>query len=115
MSASFSPDTTVYHHAIKAAENVFTFTSKLPLEQRFVLNNQLKRSIILICNRLYAVTTSESKQILKRNIEMFIKVYAEIKTQIKMSQNLGHFNNTELASLEQCLDQILLSCKCTLV
>jgi len=114
MSVTLGPNTAVYKHAIKAAENVFTFTDKLPLEQRFVLNNQLKRSIILICNRLYAVTTSETKQLLKRNIEMFIKVYAETKTQIKMSQNLGHFNNSELVNLEQCLDQILLSCKCDL-
>ncbi len=114
MSVTISPYTTVYKHAIKAAENVFSYTSKLPLEQRFVLSTQLRRSIILICNRLHAVTNSETKQLLKRNIEMFVKVYAETKTQIKMSQNLGHINNTELVNLELYLDQILLSCKCDL-
>ena len=115
MSVTLGPDISVYQHAIKAAAEVYDLTSKLPLEQRFVLTTQLRRSIILICNRLYAVTTSESKQLLKRNLEIFIKVYAETKTQIKMLHNLGHFSNTELANLEQCLDQILLSCKCNLL
>lgn len=113
MSASLSADTSVYQHAIKAAEDVFIFTSKLPLEQRFVLSSQLRRSIVLICNRLFAVTTSDSKVVLKRNMDQFIIVYAETKTQIKLSQNLGHFNNSELANLEQCLDQILRFCKYT--
>lgn len=115
MSASLNIDTSVFYHAIKAAKNVFTFTSKLPLEQRFVFINQLNRSIILICNSLNAVNTCESRQLLKWNIEILVKVYSEIKTQIKMSQKIGGFNHTELANLEQYLDQILISCKSNLV
>ncbi len=111
MSALLRPDISVYQHAITVAAEVFKLTCKLPLQQRFVLTSQLRRSIILVCNRLSAVAYSDTKISLKRNSERFIQVYAEIKTQIKMSQMLGHFKPQELVALEYCLDNILLFCK----
>lgn len=111
MSEIIRPDISVYHHAITVAREVYTITCKLPVQQRFVLTSQLRRSIILICNRLSAVAYSNTKAEIKRNSELFIRVYAEIKTQIKMSQTLGHFKPAELVTLENCLDTILQYCK----
>ncbi len=111
MSVTLHKDISVYQQAIHAAAEAFSLTAKLPLQQRFVLTAQLRRSIILVCNQLAAVAISDSKQSLKRNSELFIKVYAETKTQIKMSQLLGHFKMDDLGALENQLDQILQCCK----
>jgi four helix bundle protein len=111
MSEIIRPDISVYNHAITVAREVFSLTCKLPVQQRFVLTSQLRRSIILVCNRLSAVAYSNTKAEIKRNSELFIRVYAEIKTQIKMSQTLGHFKPAELITLEDCLDNILQYCK----
>ncbi|MEN9598988.1 MAG: hypothetical protein RL596_1299 [Bacteroidota bacterium] len=111
MSEIIRPDISVYNHAITVAREVFSLTCKLPVQQRFVLTSQLRRSIILVCNRLSAVAYSETKAEIKRNSELFIRVYAEIKTQIKMTQTLGHFKPAELMTLEDCLDGILQYCK----
>jgi len=111
MSELLRPDISVYQHAITVAGEVFNLTCKLPVQQRFILTSQLRRSIILVCNRLSAVAYSDSKISLKRNSELFIRVYAEIKTQIKMSQFLGHFKPEELVTLEHCLDNILIFCQ----
>ena len=115
MSQILRPDISVYQQAITVAGEVFALTCRLPLQQRFILTTQLRRSIILVCNRLSAVANSESKPSLKRNSELFIRVYAEIKTQIKMSQSLGHFKPEELVTLEHYLDNILLYCKSNLL
>lgn len=111
MSEIIRPDISVYNHAITVAREVFSLTCKLPVQQRFVLTSQLRRSITLVCNRLSAVAFSETKAEIKRNSELFIRVYAEIKTQIKMTQTLGHFKPAELMTLEDCLDGILQYCK----
>ena len=111
MSEMIRPDISMYDHAITVAREVFSLTCKLPVQQRFVLTSQLRRSIILVCNRLSAVAHSSTKKEIKRHSELFIRVYAEIKTQIKMSQTLGHFQPTELSTLEGCLDTILQYCK----
>ena len=111
MSVTLHKDISVYQQAIQVAAEAFSLTAKLPLQQRFVLTAQLRRSIILVCNQLAAVALSDSKQTLKRNSELFIKVYAETKTQIKMSQLLGHFKMDDLGALENQLDQILQCCK----
>jgi four helix bundle protein len=114
MSETIRPDISVYQHAITVAKEVYNLTCKLPVQQRFVLTSQLRRSIILVCNRLSAVSLSETKPILKRNSELFIRVYAEMRTQIKLSLTLGHFTSNELITLEHCLDNILLYCQSNL-
>ncbi len=114
MSVTLHKDISVYQQAIQVTAEAFRLTAKLPLQQRFVLTAQLRRSIILVCNQLAAVSLSNSKQSLKRNSELFIKVYAETKTQIKMSQLLGHFKKDDLGALEIQLDQILQCCKSNL-
>jgi four helix bundle protein len=114
MSETLHKDITVYQQAIKVAAEAFKQTAKLPLQQRFVLTAQLRRSIILVCNQLAAVANSNCKISLKRNIEQFIKVYAETKTQIKMSLLLNHFEKGEMNALDVQLDQILQCCKSNL-
>jgi four helix bundle protein len=111
MSEIIRPEISIYHNAISVAREVFYLTCKLPVQQRFVLTSQLRRSIMLVCNRLAAVAHSTTKLDIKRNSEHFIRVYAEIKTQIKMSQSLGHFKPEELITLENYLDTILQFCK----
>ncbi len=114
MSVTQHKDISVYQKAIQVAAEAFSLTAKLPLQQRFVLTAQLRRSIILVCNQLAAVAQSNTKQSLKRNSDLFIKAYAETKTQIKMSLLLGHFMEGELGLLEDQLDQILSCCKSNL-
>lgn len=111
MSVIIHPDISVYNHAISVAKEVYILTCKLPIQQRFVLTAQLRRSINLVCNRLSAVSFSDSKATLKRNSELFIHVYAEIKTQLKMSLTLGYFTAQDLFLLQQSLDNILLLCE----
>jgi four helix bundle protein len=114
MSETLHKDISVYQQAIKVAAEAFKQTAQLPLQQRFVLTAQLRRSIILVCNQLAAVGNSNNKVLLKRNIEQFIKAYAETKTQIKMSILLGHFEKGEMNLLDKQLDQILQCCKSNL-
>lgn len=111
MSDIVRPDISVYQHAITVAKEVYRLTCKLPVQQRFVLTSQLRRSIINICNRLSAIAESNTKPSLKRNSQLFIKVYAEIQTQMKISVTLGHFTTNELANLTNSLDQILQVCE----
>lgn len=111
MSQTLRPDISVYQHAISVAGEVFRLTCLLPLQQRFVLTGQLRKSITLVCNRLSVFAGSSSRLHLKRNSELFIPAYAELKTQIKMSQSFGHFKPEELTKLETCLDQILHYCR----
>ena len=114
MSSTLHKDITVYQQAIKLAAEAFKQTAELPIQQRFVLTAQLRRSIILVCNYLAAVAKSNNKMALKRNMEQFIHVYAETKTQIKMSILLGHFENGEISKLDKQLDQLLESCNASL-
>ncbi|HJV19774.1 MAG TPA: four helix bundle protein [Sediminibacterium sp.] len=114
MSQTLRPDISVYQHAISVAGEVFRLTCLLPLQQRFVLTGQLRKSITLVCNRLSVFAGSNSKLQLKRNSELFIPAYAELKTQIKMSQSFGYFKPEELTQLETCLDQILHFCRLNL-
>jgi four helix bundle protein len=111
MSEIVRPDISVYQHAISVAKEVYQLTCKLPVQQRFVLTSQLRRSIINLCNRLSSFSEIDSKQALKKNCAFFIKVYAEIKTQMKISIKLGHFTTTDLSALESSLDQIILFCE----
>ncbi len=111
MSETVRPDISVYQQTILVAKEVYELTCKLPIQQQFVLTSQLRRSIINVCNRLAAFTDSNSKPSLKRNSEFFIKVYAEIKTQMKISITLGHFTSADLQTLESSLDQILIFCE----
>ncbi|MFN3300266.1 MAG: four helix bundle protein [Sediminibacterium sp.] len=111
MSETIRPDISLYQQTILVAKEVYELTCKLPIQQQFVLTSQLRRSIINVCNRLSAFTDSNSKSTLKRNSEFFIKVYAEIKTQMKISITLGHFTLADLSTLENSLDQILVFCE----
>lgn len=101
----------VYQYAMASAKQVYHLTCLLPVQQKFVLTAQLRRSIVMVCTRLSAVAFSDNKERLKRNSELFIRVYAELKTQIKMSLTLGHFQAPQLQPLEATLDQILLYCE----
>lgn len=100
-----------YQYALASAKQVYHLTCLLPVQQKFVLTAQLRRSMVLVCTRLSALANSESKERLKRNSELFIRVYAELKTQIKMSLTLGHFQAPQLQPLEATLDQILRHCE----
>jgi four helix bundle protein len=111
MSNITRPDISVYQHTIQVAKEVYQLTCTLPVQQRFVLTSQLRRSIILICNSLANISASDSKLAIKRNSEQFICVYAEIKTQLKISLTLGNFTATELFDLEQSLDTIRQLCE----
>lgn len=110
MSQTLRPDISVYQHAISVAREVFRLTCQLPLQQRFVLTGQLRKSISQVCIRLSVFAGSNNKAQLKRNSALFIPAYAELKTQIKMSQSFGHFKPQELEELETSLEQILRYC-----
>jgi four helix bundle protein len=111
MSETIRPDISLYQQTMLVAKEVYELTCKLPLQQQFVLTSQLRRSIINVCNRIAVFSESNSKMTLKRNSEFFIKIYAEIKTQMKISITLGHFTSADLLTLETSLDQILIFCE----
>lgn len=110
MSDTIQPDISVFKQAISVAEKVYLLSSILPEYHRFALTSQLRRSIVLICNNLTTVVNSDSKLAIKKNTEQFISVYAEIKTQLKISLTLGYFTRNELADLETALDYVLTFC-----
>ena len=111
MSENTKQELSIYQHSILAAKEVYRLTCTLPVQQRFVLSAQLKRTIIIVCNRVSAIAEAPSKPILKWQSAQFIKTYAELITQMKMSIRLGHFKEADLAELSKFMDQILVICE----
>jgi len=107
MSENTKPEISIYQHSILAAKEVYQLTCKLPVQQRFVLTAQLRRTIIIVCNRVSAIANAQTKPTLKWQSAQFIKSYAELITQMKMSIRLGHFKESDLAELSNFMDQIL--------
>lgn len=107
MSENTKPEISIYQHSIFAAKEVYQLTCKLPVQQRFVLTAQLRRTIIIVCNRVSAIANAQTKPTLKWQSAQFIKSYAELITQMKMSIRLGHFKESDLAELSNFMDQIL--------
>src|SRR5574343_1055918 len=107
MSENTKPEISIYQHSILAANEVYQLTCKLPVQQRFVLTAQLRRTIIIVCNRVSAIANAQTKPTLKWQSAQFIKSYAELITQMKMSIRLGHFKESDLAELSNFMDQIL--------
>lgn len=111
MSENTKPEISIYQHSILAAKEVYQLTCKLPVQQRFVLSAQLRRTIIVVCNRVSAISDAQTKPTLKWQSAQFIKSYAELITQMKMSIRLGHFGEAELLELSNFLDQIRIICE----
>lgn len=111
MSENTKPEISIYQHFILAAKEVYQLTCKLPVQQRFVLSAQLRRTIIIVCNRVSAIADSKTKPTLKWQSAQFIKSYAELITQMKMSIKLEHFNEADLEQLSKLLNQILIICE----
>lgn len=107
MSENTKPEISIYQHSILAAKEVYQLTCKLPVQQRFVLTAQLRRTIIIVCNCVSAIANAQTKPTLKWQSAQFIKSYAELITQMKMSIRLGHFKESDLAELSNFMDQIL--------
>lgn len=82
----------VYKSAIKIVKTVYSLTAKFPVEEKFLLVNQIRRAAVSVCSNIAEGAARISKTERKRFYEISRSSVVELDTQIQICVMLGYLD-----------------------
>ena len=95
----------VYQISIKLVEEVYKQTEQFPVNERYVLTNQLRRAAISVCSNIAEGCARKSKTEKVRFFEISRSSLVEIDTQLEISFILQYLQNNHIKELESYLER----------
>lgn len=96
----------VYQFTLKLVNNVYEITRTFPVEERYLIVNQMRRAAISVCSNLAEGAARKSKQEKKRFFEISRSSLVEIDTQFEISLILGYAKKEELKELNGYVESV---------
>ncbi len=96
----------VYQFTLKLVNNVYEITRTFPVEERYLIVNQMRRAAISVCSNLAEGAARKSKQEKRRFFEISRSSLVEIDTQFEISLILGYAKNEELKELNGYVESV---------
>lgn len=100
-------DLKVYQRAIDLVVGIYQFTKSLPDEEKFGLIDQIRRSATSIPLNIAEGSSSSSKRVFNRYLEMSLGSGYETKTILTICQRLSYGNKELMGKLLSELDEII--------
>lgn len=91
----------VYQHARVYAKTVYSLLKKFPIEERFALCDQLRRSVISIPSNIAEAVGRVSKKEQLHFIEFAFGSLNESMSQLELAHDFGYISTEDLAQAEE--------------
>ncbi len=99
-------DLIAWQKSIEFAEKIYLMTKQFPMEERFGLAAQLKRSAVSIPSNIAEGAGRESKKEFSQFLSISMGSCFEAETQLILANKIGIIPNEELNNLLQASDEI---------
>jgi four helix bundle protein len=96
----------VWQKSIEFAEKIYLVTKHFPMEERFGLAAQLKRSAVSIPSNIAEGAGRESKREFSQFLSISMGSCFEAETQLILANKIGMISNEELNNLLHASDEI---------
>ncbi|WP_421892726.1 four helix bundle protein [Marinoscillum sp.] len=96
----------VWNNSISLSVKIYSLTAKYPDEEKYGLVSQLRRASVSVPSNFAEGCSRSSEKELKRFIEISIGSTFELKTQLIISNKLGHLSERDFSSIIDDIDII---------
>jgi four helix bundle protein len=96
----------VYQIALRLVKKLYEVTGKFPMDERYVLVQQLKRAAISVCSNIAEGASRNSKPEKKRFYEIARGSVVEVDTQLEIALLLKLLALDDIKELEQYIESI---------
>ncbi|MFH6985188.1 four helix bundle protein [Marinoscillum sp. 108] len=96
----------VWNNAISLSVKIYSLTANYPGEEKYGLVSQLRRASVSVPSNFAEGCSRSSEKDFKRFIEIAIGSAFELKTQLVISNKLGHLSERDFSSVIDDLDII---------
>lgn len=97
---------TVYATGIELVKDIYQLTDSFPIDEKFSLVNQLRRSAISIPSNIAEGAARNSRKERTRFFQIARSSLVELDTQIEISMKLNYVNETEITEVEEKVNHL---------
>ena len=96
----------VYKDSIELVKEVYSLVNKFPVEERYMLANQMCRSSISIPSNIAEGSSRTSDKDLKRFIEIAMGSAFELETQLTIAFDLGYVQEKDFKTAMELTERV---------
>jgi four helix bundle protein len=97
---------TVYTTGIELVKDIYQLTDSFPIDEKFSLVNQLKRSAVSVPSNIAEGASRNSRKERSRFFQIARSSLVELDTQIEVSMELNYVTQTEIREMKERVNHL---------